>query len=406
MPIPLVTRILVADDHPIVRSGLKKVLDAQPDLAVVAEAEDGAEAVEKAMTEDVHVAILDVSMPNTTGIQAAEELHRRKPELRLLMLSMYDSEQFLFESLKAGASGYVLKSDADQDIVEAVRRTMRGQSFLYPSAISTLVKDYIERGRPDEEQFDILTPRELQVLKLIAEAHTSKEIAQQLVISIKTVERHRQNILDKLGMNDRVELTRYAIRRGLISLESLAEMGLSLVGDGAAARYRDALEPARLNENEQEVEDVTGPVICGIDDSSVATGATDVARDLARRFELPLLYVHVLDEHQNNGDGKQLLRDLAASAPAELAIENGHPADRLVAVARERQASFLVVGNHGPRSSLLGSISADVSRRACCPVVVVPPTAQAARPQLASSGPDVEGGIVRFSLGEAGRRVA
>jgi DNA-binding NarL/FixJ family response regulator len=213
MPIPLVTRILVADDHPIVRSGLKKVLDAQPDLAVVAEAEDGAEAVKKALTGEVDLAILDVSMPKTTGIQAAAELHKRKPGLRLLMLSMYDSEQYLFESLKAGASGYVLKSDADQDIVDAVRRTMRGQSFLYPSAISTLVKDVVDRG---EEKFDVLTPRELQVLKLIAEAHTSKEIAQELVISVKTVERHRQNILDKLGMSDRVELTRYAIRRGLI----------------------------------------------------------------------------------------------------------------------------------------------------------------------------------------------
>jgi DNA-binding NarL/FixJ family response regulator len=217
MPIPLVTRILVADDHPIVRSGLRKVLDAKPDMQVVAEAEDGAEAVRLALAEDVHVAILDVSMPKMTGIQAAEELHARKPELKLLMLSMYDSEQFLFESLRAGASGYVLKSGADQDIVEAVRRTMRGQSFLYPSAISTLVRDFVDRGRPDDEQqLDVLTPRELQVLKLIAEAYSSKQIAQELVISVKTVERHRQNILDKLGMSDRVELTRYAIRRGLI----------------------------------------------------------------------------------------------------------------------------------------------------------------------------------------------
>jgi DNA-binding NarL/FixJ family response regulator len=216
MPIPLVTRILVADDHPIVRSGLKKVLDAADDLEVVAEAENGAEAVEKVLAEDVHLAILDVSMPGMTGIQAAAELHKRKSELRILVLSMYDSEQFLFEALKAGASGYVLKSDADQDIVEACRRTMRGQSFLYPSAVATLVRDYIERGRPNDEQFDILTPRELQVLKLIAEARSSKEIAKELFISIKTVERHRANILDKLGMTDRVELTRYAIRRGLI----------------------------------------------------------------------------------------------------------------------------------------------------------------------------------------------
>jgi DNA-binding NarL/FixJ family response regulator len=216
MTIPLVTRVLVADDHPIVRSGLKRVIDEEPDMRVVAEAADGAEAVKKSLADDIDLAILDVSMPKTTGIQAADELHKRKPELKLLMLSMYDSEQFLFESLRAGASGYVLKSDADQDIVEAVRRTMRGQSFLYPSAVSTLVKDFVERGRPDAEQFDVLTPRELQVLKLIAEAYTSKEIAAELVISLKTVERHRQNILDKLGMSDRVELTRYAIRRGLI----------------------------------------------------------------------------------------------------------------------------------------------------------------------------------------------
>jgi DNA-binding NarL/FixJ family response regulator len=216
MPIPLVTRILVADDFAIVRQGLKKVLDAKPDLEVVAEAADGREAVDKALREDVHLAVLDVSMPRMTGIQAAAELHKRKPELKTLMLSMHDSEQFLFEALKAGASGYVLKSGADTDIVDAVRAAMRGDSYLYPSAITTLVRDYVERGGRGEEQFDVLTPRELEVLKLIAEAHTSKQIADALFISIKTVERHRQNILDKLGMRDRVELTRYAIRRGLI----------------------------------------------------------------------------------------------------------------------------------------------------------------------------------------------
>ena len=216
MPIPLVTRILIADDHALVRSGLKKVLDAKPDLEVVAQAEDGAEAVEKALTEDVHLAILDVSMPRMTGIQAAAELHKRKPELKTLMLSMHDSEQFLYEALKAGASGYVLKSGADTDIVDAVRAAMRGDSYLYPSAVTTLVRDYVERGGRGEEQFDVLTPRELEVLKLIAEAYTSKQIADELFISIKTVDRHRQNILDKLGMRDRVELTRYAIRRGLI----------------------------------------------------------------------------------------------------------------------------------------------------------------------------------------------
>ena len=216
MGIPLVTRILIADDHAIVRSGLRKILDSKPDLEVVAEAEDGAEAVDKALKEDVDLAILDVSMPRMTGIQATAELHKRKPELKTLILSMHDSEQFLFEALKAGASGYVLKSGADTDIVDACRAAMRGDSYLYPSAVATLVRDYVERGGRGEEEFDVLTPRELEVLKLIAEAHTSKDIAQALFISVKTVERHRQNILDKLGMRDRVELTRYAIRRGLI----------------------------------------------------------------------------------------------------------------------------------------------------------------------------------------------
>jgi DNA-binding NarL/FixJ family response regulator len=216
MPIPLKTRILVADDFSIVRSGLCKVLNATPDLEVVAEAEDGAEAVEKAIEEDVHLAIFDVSMPRMTGIQAAAELHKRKPEIKVLILSMHDNEQFLFEALKAGASGYVLKSGADRDIIDAARAAMRGESFLYPGAVSTLVRDFLDRPVDDERTFDPLTPRELEILKLIAEAHTSKEIAEMLFISVKTVERHRANILEKLGMRDRVELTRYAIRRGLI----------------------------------------------------------------------------------------------------------------------------------------------------------------------------------------------
>jgi DNA-binding NarL/FixJ family response regulator len=216
MPIPLVTRILVADDFPVVRSGLKSLLDAQADLEVVAEAENGADAVDIALREDIHLVVLDVSMPRMTGIQAAAELHKRKPELKTLILSMHDSEQYLFEALKAGASGYVLKSGADTDIVAACRAAMRGDSFLYPSAVTSLVRDYVARAGNDADAFDVLTPREIEVVKLIAEARTSKEIAASLSISVKTVDRHRQNILDKLGMRDRVELTRYAIRRGLI----------------------------------------------------------------------------------------------------------------------------------------------------------------------------------------------
>ena len=214
---PLKTRILLADDHAVVRQGLRFVLDAQPDLEVVAEASDGAQAVELAAAADVQLAVLDVAMPRMTGLQAAGELTRDWPRLKVLMLSMYDSEQYLFEALRAGASGYVLKSAADRDLVEACRAAMRGEPFLYPAAVTTLIRDYLHRARSgDELPEGPLTPRELEILKLIAEAYTSDQIAQTLSISRRTVDRHRENILAKLGMRDRVELTRYAIRRGLI----------------------------------------------------------------------------------------------------------------------------------------------------------------------------------------------
>jgi DNA-binding NarL/FixJ family response regulator len=213
----LKTRILLADDHAVVRRGLRFVLDAQPDLEVVAEAADGAQAVEIARSAGVHLAVLDVAMPRMTGLQAAAALTREHPTMRVLMLSMYDSEQYLYEALRAGASGYVLKSAADRDLVEACRAAMRGEPFLYPAAITALIRDYLERTRAGEEgPADPLTPRELEVLKLIAEAYTSDRIAHELSISRRTVDRHRENILAKLGMRDRVELTRYAIRRGLI----------------------------------------------------------------------------------------------------------------------------------------------------------------------------------------------
>ncbi|HEX6457716.1 MAG TPA: response regulator transcription factor [Thermoleophilaceae bacterium] len=213
---PLKTRILLADDHAVVRRGLRLVLESEPDLEVVAEVGDGAEAVERALGDDVDLAILDVTMPRMTGLHAASELHRRRPELRVLILSMHDNEQYLFEALKAGASGYVLKSVADRDLVEACRATMRGEPFLYPGAINALIKDFLERARAGEDVSDPLSPRETEIVKLIAEGHTGREIAEALVISEKTVERHRSNILEKLGMRDRVELTRYAIRRGLV----------------------------------------------------------------------------------------------------------------------------------------------------------------------------------------------
>jgi DNA-binding NarL/FixJ family response regulator len=215
--VPLTTRILLADDHVVVRRGLRLVLDAEPDLRVVAEAGDGAEAVERALKDDVDLAILDITMPRMSGLRAAHELSRRRPELRVLILSMHDSEQYLYEALRVGAAGYVLKSVADRDLVEACRAAMRGEPFLYPGAVRALIRDYLERARAGEAlREDPLTPREVEIVQLIAESHTSRDIAELLTISEKTVERHRANILEKLGLRDRVELTRYAIRRGLV----------------------------------------------------------------------------------------------------------------------------------------------------------------------------------------------
>ncbi|WP_306328934.1 response regulator transcription factor [Streptomyces venezuelae] len=214
---PGTTRILLADDHALVRGGVRLILDAEPDLTVVAEAADGAEAVALAREQEVDLAVLDISMPRMTGLQAARELSRLKPELRILILTMYDNEQYFFEALKAGASGYVLKSVADRDLVEACRAAVRDEPFIYPGAETALIRTYLDRaeqGRPLPDK--AVTEREEEILKLVAEGHSSKEIGDLLVISPKTVERHRANLLQKLGMRDRLELTRYAIRVGLI----------------------------------------------------------------------------------------------------------------------------------------------------------------------------------------------
>jgi DNA-binding NarL/FixJ family response regulator len=217
MPTPLKTRVLLADDHAVVRSGLRAVLEAEPDIEVVAEAQDGMEAVEKSLAENVDLAILDVSMPKLTGLQATAELLRRRSDLRVLILSVHDNEQYFFEALKAGAAGYVLKSAANRDLIDACRAAMRGEPFLYPNAVRALIREYLEQARRGEAvPEDPLTPRELQVVKLIAEGLSSDEIAEALVISRKTVDHHRANILGKLGMRNGAEVTRYAIRRGLI----------------------------------------------------------------------------------------------------------------------------------------------------------------------------------------------
>jgi len=207
-------RVLIADDHGIVRSGLRLLLERQPDIEVIGEAADGAEARDTAIRERPDLAILDVRMPKLTGLQATREIKRQAPEVAVLILSMHDDERYLFEALRAGASGYVLKTQADADLVEAIGAVQRGEPFLTPAAQQTLIKDVLERGR-DEADED-LTPREQEIVKLVAEAHTTRQIAEILHLSEKTVENHRGNAMRKLGMRDRVELVRYAIRRGLI----------------------------------------------------------------------------------------------------------------------------------------------------------------------------------------------
>ena len=207
------TRILLADDHALVRRGLRLILDGEPGLTVVAEAGDGAEAVERVAAGGVDLAVLDIAMPRMTGLQAAREISRRGLPVRMLMLSMYDNEQYLLAALQAGASGYVLKSVVDRDLVAACRAAVRGEPFLHAGAAGALIRDHLRRGTVPER---LLTPREEEVVKLIAEGHSAKEIADTLVISVKTVDRHRANVLAKLGLRDRLDLTRFAIRAGLV----------------------------------------------------------------------------------------------------------------------------------------------------------------------------------------------
>jgi DNA-binding NarL/FixJ family response regulator len=210
-------RILIADDHAVVREGLKALFERQADLQVTAEAVDGMDAVDKATAADIDLVILDVAMPRLTGLQAVREISRRRSKLPVLLLSMYDREQYFFEAVAAGAAGYVLKRQADRDLIDACRAALRGEPFIYPAALGAIMRRYLDRvARGERPGQGPLTPRETEIVKLIAEGHSSEDIADLLTISPKTVERHRANILDKLGMRDRVEVTRYAIRAGLI----------------------------------------------------------------------------------------------------------------------------------------------------------------------------------------------
>lgn len=211
-------RVLIADDHTIVREGIRMILSAQPDIEVVGEAANGQEAIDLTRKLRPDVVVMDISMPGVSGINATKAIKAEMPEVNVLALTMHEDETYVFQLLKAGASGYVLKRGAASDLVNAVRAASKGEAFLYPSVAKAVVQDYLQRVEAGEERerWDGLTQREREILKLIAEGYTNREIAQKLYISVKTVQTHRAHILEKLGLHDRTELVRYAIRKGLI----------------------------------------------------------------------------------------------------------------------------------------------------------------------------------------------
>lgn len=215
--------VLLADDHTVLRQGIRALLQTQPDMTVVGEATNGREAVEQARRLRPSVILMDISMPLLNGLEATRQIKKELPECQVVVLTMHENEEYLVNILQAGATGYVLKQAADRELIEAVRIASRGDTYLYPRIARLLVTDYlrrIEAGSPDERDaaYDTLTQREREILKLIAEGHTNKEIAELLVLSVKTVENHRYSLMNKLNAHDRGELIKYAIRVGLIQL--------------------------------------------------------------------------------------------------------------------------------------------------------------------------------------------
>lgn len=212
-------RLVLADDHEIVRAGLRMLLESQPDMEIVAEASCGLEAIELARLHEPDVLLMDITMPDMSGIETTRRLKTCCPSVKVLALTIHEEENYLFQMLDAGASGYVPKRAAPDDLLRAIRTVHRGEVFLHSSMASVLVKDFLQRGgATGGAELSALSAREQQVLRLIAEGLTNKQIGQTLGISPKTVARHRDNITQKLNLSSRAELTRYAIQKGLISL--------------------------------------------------------------------------------------------------------------------------------------------------------------------------------------------
>ncbi|MBI5870280.1 MAG: response regulator transcription factor [Actinobacteria bacterium] len=215
-------RILLADDHAILRAGLVRLLSEEPDIEVVGEADNGREAVQKVQELHPDIVLMDIGMPVMNGMEATKQIKKRDNDVKILVLTMHDNEEYLFQVLQAGASGYVLKKAADSDLVNAIHVVSRGDCFLYPSAAKMVVEDYLEKlkhGQEPTSSFDTLTDREREILTLVAEGYTNREIAEALFISVKTVETHKANIMEKLNLHKRAELVRYAIKKGMLQVD-------------------------------------------------------------------------------------------------------------------------------------------------------------------------------------------
>ena len=215
-------KVLLADDHTIVRKGLHALLEAENDIEVVGEAEDGREALKKAERLQPDVVVMDIAMPGLNGLEATRQIKKHFPTIKVLILSMHTNEEYIFQTLRSGASGYLVKKAAPIDLVLAIQAVKRGESFLSPSISKTVIEEYIrnaEKSVKEGDPFEILTNREREILQLIAEGFSNREIAERLYISVKTVETHRAHIMEKLAIHSAAALTKYAIRKGLISLE-------------------------------------------------------------------------------------------------------------------------------------------------------------------------------------------
>ncbi len=212
-------RVLLADDHTILRAGLRMMLNAQADISVVGEASDGREAVRETERLLPDVVIMDITMPDLNGIEATRSIKRALPDVKVLMLTMHENEGYLFQSLRAGASGYMMKEAADTELIQAIRTVQSGRFYLSPAAQSMMVGDYLQRvkaGGEEKDSYNDLTEREREILKLVAEGLTNNQIAEKLIISPKTVDTHRTHVMDKLNLHSRAELVKYAMRRGLL----------------------------------------------------------------------------------------------------------------------------------------------------------------------------------------------